>query len=92
MTLCVRCGCTDYNACTKDGAPCHWSHMSIKTMAHGGKRYGPGELGICSACDDGEDPTGFERVDGDFDPADPDLIADADDSGLILPGDPDFHL
>lgn len=22
---CVRCGCTDRNACVRDGTPCHWA-------------------------------------------------------------------
>jgi hypothetical protein len=82
MTICIKCGCTDERACI---GGCHWTRISDASMERHGTLYRGGELGICSACDDGTPIQGFILVD-QFD-SDEDLM---DDSTLILPGDPDF--
>lgn len=88
--ICVKCGCSDFNACLvgKEKIPCHWTQENEQPITHEGSLYLAGSLGVCSACDDGVIVEGMESVEDGDEWADP-----ADRGGqIILPGDPEWFL
>jgi len=91
MTTCIKCGCTDMRACVTDGIPCSWTQTSVKTLMHGGRSFAPDELGICSACDDGNVARGMEVVEDVNDDA-LDALFEPPARRIILPGDEDWQL
>lgn len=36
---CIGCGCSDFNACVKDGEACHWLRVDNDM-----------QIGVCSRC------------------------------------------
>jgi hypothetical protein len=86
MTVCIGCGCDERHACVEGRRePCRWLEVSPS-----------GAAGICSACATLFPPaeradTLLEAEDEIADQLDQEAEADGSvDSGLILPGDPDF--
>lgn len=75
MTICIGCGCTDDEAC--EGG-CHWVAVGPRGIS-----------GLCSSCEE----LGIIELEGDElaqELADTEAQADAEESSLILPGDPEY--
>jgi hypothetical protein len=94
MTICIKCSCTDDRACI---AGCHWTRVNDVPAEHHGKLHPPGDLGVCSRCEDHAHLPGFVLA-GQFDEWNDELESESpiaeytDESPLILPGDPGFFI
>lgn len=87
--ICVKCGCSDFDPCLvgKEQIPCHWTQESEQPITHEGRIFLAGELGVCSACDDGVIVEGMETAEEDGEWFDGDDVR----GRIIMPGDPEWH-